>query len=205
MTDFTLPPFVVPFGGWWIDVDLDGDIRAWAQRSAEEVLARWGVRNGRRARKLAAMLEAAGVVARKNQQGANMALLLYPALGEGIRAGVMFRPVDMSGHDEATGWEALISGLVPPERWAEVNPEETDIETPAGTCRRIRFLEAQRDPGNRVVEHLLYLWVFPGYGSGVVMSTAFQSLAEAGRWRSAVDELAKSATLDETAGTPGRG
>jgi hypothetical protein len=40
MTDFSLPPFAVPYGGWWIDVDLDGDLAAWARRSAEDVLAR---------------------------------------------------------------------------------------------------------------------------------------------------------------------
>jgi hypothetical protein len=79
------------------------------------------------------------------------------------------------------------------------------METPAGTCRRIRFLEAQRDAGTPAVEHLLYLWMFPGYGAGMVMSTTFQSLAEAGQWRPAVDELATSARLDESAGLPGRG
>jgi len=126
MTDFTLPPFVVDFGGWWIDVDLDGDLAAWARRSAEDVLARWGVRNRRRAGQLAAMLEAAGAATRERQQGAISAMLLYPALGEGIRAGVLF----------------------------------------------------------------------------FVMSCTFQSLAEAGQWRSAVDELAASAQLDQTAATP---
>ncbi len=52
------------------------------------------------------------------------------------------------------------------------------------------------------VEHLLYLWLFPQYGAGIVMSCTFQSLAEAGQWRSAVDELAASARLDQTAATP---
>jgi hypothetical protein len=26
MTDFVLPPFVIDYGGWWIHVDLDGDL-----------------------------------------------------------------------------------------------------------------------------------------------------------------------------------
>ena len=34
------------------------------------------------------------------------------------------------------------------------------------------------------------------------MSITFQSLAEAGRWRPAVEELATAARLDETAGRP---
>jgi hypothetical protein len=42
-------------------------------------------------------------------QGAISAMLLYPALGEGIRADVLFFPVDMSGHDETSGWDAPLS------------------------------------------------------------------------------------------------
>lgn len=202
MTDFTLPPFAVPYGGWWIDVDLDGDLAGWARRSAEDVLARWGVRNRRRAGQLAAMLEAAGAATRGKQQGAISAMLLYPALGEGIRAGVLFFPVDMSGHDETSGWDALTSWVLSADQAAAADPEVTAIETPAGTCRRIRLSAAERDAGNRVVEHLLYLWLFPQYGAGIVMSCTFQSLAEAGQWRSAVDELAASARLDQTAATP---
>lgn len=30
MTDFVLLPFVIGYGGWWIDVDLGGDLQAWA-------------------------------------------------------------------------------------------------------------------------------------------------------------------------------
>ncbi len=204
MTEFTLPPFVLPYGGWWIEVDLEGDLAAWARRSAGDVLARWGDRNGRHARKLAGLLEAAGRVTREKQQGAILALLLYPSPGEGIRAGTLVFPVDMSGHDEASGWEAVTGGLVPPERWAELSPEVTDIATPAGTCRRIRTLEAHGDAGAPVIEHLMYVWMFARYGAAIVMSTTFQSLAEAGRWRSAVEELATSAELDETVGTPPR-
>jgi hypothetical protein len=65
-------------------------------------------------------------------------MLLYPALGEGIRAGALFFPVDMSGHDEASGWDALTSWVLSAEQAAEADPEVTEIETPAGTCRRIR-------------------------------------------------------------------
>jgi len=201
MTDFALPPFIVDYGGWWIDVDLHGDIQAWARHSAEDVLARWGVRNGRRATKLAAALAEAARSARK-AQGANMALLLYPALGEGIRAGILFFPVDMSGHDEVSGWEAMLGNILPAATRDEVNPEITGIETQAGSCRRIRFEQGLHGSGGPVIEQLAYLWVFPRYGAGVIMSTTFQSLAEAGRWRSAIDELAASARLDESAGTP---
>jgi hypothetical protein len=34
MTEFALPPFVVPYGGWWIEVDMEGDLAPWARRSA---------------------------------------------------------------------------------------------------------------------------------------------------------------------------
>lgn len=47
---------------------------------------------------------------------------------------------------------------------------------------------------------LLIGWSEVGqYGSGVALATSFADLAEAGRWRSATDELAKSASLEECA------
>jgi hypothetical protein len=203
MTDFTLPPFTVDFGGWWIDVDLHGDIEAWARRSAEDVLARWGAQNRRRAAKLAAMLEQAAQITRRTQ-GANMALLLYPVLGEGIRAALLFFPIDVSGHDQESGWQAMLDDLLPPAVRDQVHPEITEMATAAGPCRRVRFEQARPEPGGQVIEQLAYLWMFPQYGAGVIMSTTFQNLAEAGRWRPAIDELATSAKLDATAGTPHR-
>ena len=32
MTDFALPPFIVDYGGWWIDVDLHGDLLSMSWR-----------------------------------------------------------------------------------------------------------------------------------------------------------------------------
>lgn len=201
MTDFVLPPFVIDYGGWWIDVDLDGDLQAWAGQAARDVLARWGGHGRRRAAKLTAMLAEAGASARK-AQGAILALLLYPVPGEGLRGGALLFPVDMSGHDEASGWQALLDDLLPPALREEVRPEITEIQTPAGTCRRVRFEQCPDGPGGPVVEQLAYLWVFPRYGAGVIMSITFQNLAEAGRWRPAVEDLAMAARLDETAGMP---
>jgi hypothetical protein len=201
MTDFVLPPFVVDYGGWWIHVDLDGDLEAWAGQAAREVLARWGMNRRRSIGKLATMLAEAGRSARK-AEGAISALLLYPVPGEGLRGGVLLFPVDMSGHDEASGWQALLDDFLPPELRKEVQPQITEIQTPAGTCRRVRFEQCPGGPGGPVVEQLAYLWVFPQYGAGMIMSITFPSLAEAGRWRDAVEKLAMAARLDETAGLP---
>ena len=165
------------------------------------MLARWDVHSRRRVAKLAAMLAEAGRSIRK-AEGAISALLLYPAPGEGLRGAVVFYPVDMSGHDEASGWQALLDDLLPPALRDEVSPEITEIQTPAGTARRVRFEQCPAGSAGPVIEQLAYLWVFPQYGAGMIVSITFKSLAEAGRWRGAVEDLALAARLDETSGMP---
>jgi hypothetical protein len=64
-------------------------------------------------------------------------------------------------------------------------------EAPAGPCRRVRQLVADGDqPERPVSEHLAYLWLFPDYGAGVILATAFSDLVQAGRWRPVLDDLA---------------
>jgi hypothetical protein len=41
MTNFTLPPFVVDWDGRWVDVDMRGDLREWAQGTTRDVPDRW--------------------------------------------------------------------------------------------------------------------------------------------------------------------
>lgn len=193
---FTVPPFVVDYDIRWISVDLRGDLGAWARKSAKDVLARWGSRGGIREKNLARFLEEAGKIARKAPDVASMAYLLYPVLGEKIRAIVRLMPVDMRGHDEASGWEAMLAWLVPPAETG-IDPEITDIPTDAGLCKRIRY---RHTAGNGPTEHLAYAWVYPEYGSAVVMSCAFTDLGEADEWRPVVDELVAAAQLDENTG-----
>jgi hypothetical protein len=98
----------------------------------------------------------------------------------------------------------MLDDLLPAAIRGEVHPEITEMGTAAWPCRRVRFEQVKPGPGGQVIEQLAYLWMFPQYGAGVIMSTTFQSLAEAGRWWPTIDELATSARLDKTAGTPRR-
>jgi hypothetical protein len=197
MTEFSLPPMVVNYDGRWIDVDIHGDIADWAQRSARDVLDRFGQRpGGKREKKLAKYLEGAGTIARRAQDS-NMMYMLYPVLGEGVRAIVRFCPVDMSGWQEDEAWPVLLKGLIPDEPWEE-SPEITEMATPAGTCRRIKRRTVTGEGSTRGVgEQLAYCWVFPQYGAGVVMTTAFQSLQEAGLWMPTLDELALAVGMEQ--------
>jgi hypothetical protein len=193
---FTIPPFAVDYDIRWISVDLDGDIAVWARKSAQDVLARWGAKGGRREKDLAKFLEEAGTIVRRMPDVASGAFLLYPGVGEKIRAMVRLMPVDMHGHDQNSGWSAMLAWLLPPKNTG-IDPEITDIGTRAGLCKRIRF----RLTDNRgSVEQLAYTWVYPQYGAAVIMSCTFTDLEEADQWRPAVDELAAAAELDEAAG-----
>jgi hypothetical protein len=200
MAEFSIPPVVIEYGGWWIDVDLKEDPATWAQRTAPQVLSRWGWRGARYKKQLTSVLEGAAEIARKAQDAIGV-LLLYPELGNSIRALVRSVPFDLSGHDEDSAWTALLGALTPTEGdgLSARAPEITDISTPAGTCKRLRF-EQQLGNENALGEQLAYMWVFPQYGAGVALTTMFRDLAEAGRWRPAIDDLAKSVTLDENAG-----
>jgi hypothetical protein len=196
MTEFTLPPLVVDYDGRWIDVDLHGDLGDWARRAAREVLARWDARGGRREKRLTALLEAAGQVARQAED-ASMVFLLYPELGGSVQAMVRFCPVDLAGNDELHSWSGVVSELFPPDTWGDDPPEATEIASPAGTCRRLRRRHVMREVGG-VGEHLTYIWVFPQYGAGVIMAPSFANMEEADRWLPAIDKLAATAQLDES-------
>lgn len=200
MTEFSIPPLVIGYGSWWIDVDLREDPRTWAERTAPEILARWGEKGGRRRKHVAKVLAAAAQAARRGQD-ATAVFLLYPELDGEVRAFARLIPVDLSGHDEESAWKAMLESLVPVQGDATASGTEeiTDIATPAGPCKRIRYQEpiAKDNPG--IGEHLVYVWALAQYGAGVLLTTWFADLAEAGRWRSAIDELAASASLDETA------
>jgi len=67
----------------------------------------------------------------------------------------------------------------PMDRLWNLPPEQLDV------------LRADGDqPERPVSEHLAYLWLFPDYGAGVILATAFSDLVQAGRWRPVLDDLA---------------
>jgi len=202
VTGFAMPPFAVSYDARWVAVDLEADLRAWARRMASEVLARSGGRPSRREeRRVAAVLEAAGAVARKAQD-ASIALLLYPDVSERVRAVVRFCPVDLGDREEDEAWAGILETLAP-DLPGLPSAEVTDITTPAGLCRRICQRVAVGEGSERpVYEQLAYVWVFPEQSAGVIMTTAFTDLAEAGRWRPALDVLAVGAEREPPVGGP---
>jgi len=190
MTAFALPPVIVAYDAHWVEVDLRGDVAQWARRAAAEVLTRsGGPARGADARQLAKLFAAAGVIARRAQD-ATISLLLYPGPESGIRAIARFCPVDLSGQDGDGAWAGLESIAVV-DLPGQEPPEITALDTAAGPCRRVRQLVADTDqPGRPVSENLAYLWLFPDYGAGVILATAFSDLVQAGRWRPVLDDLA---------------
>ena len=190
VTAFALPPLVVDYDAHWVEVDLRGDAGQWAQRAAAEVLARSGEQARRTdARQLAKLFAAAGSIARRAQD-ATISLLLYPGPEFGVQAIARFCPVDLSGQDGDDAWAGLESIAVV-DLPGQEPPEITELDTAAGPCRRVRQLVADGDqPERPVSEHLAYLWLFPDYGAGVILVTAFSDLVRAGRWRPVLDDLA---------------
>jgi hypothetical protein len=195
MSGFTLPPLVVDYDDRWLDVPLRGDARQWARTTARDIACRADLK-GRQERKLAGILEGAGEIAQRATD-ASMGLLLFPDIREPIRAFVRFCPVDLAGTDGDEAWPALRDWLLPDEP-GEEPADITEIATRAGTCRRIRFRPVTSEGSVRAVgEQVAYAWVFPRYDAGVIMTTAFPNIEDAGRWRPALDELAAAARLEE--------
>jgi hypothetical protein len=194
MSGFSLPPLVVDHDDRWLDVPLRGDVRQWAKSTARDIAGRAGLK-GRQERKLAGILEGAGEIAQRATD-ASMGLLLFPDIWEPIRAFVRFCPVDLAGADGDQAWPALRDWLLPDEPWEEP-ADITEIATKAGTCHRVRIRQVTGEGSVRAVgEQLAYAWVFPRYDAGVIMTTAFPNLEDAGRWRPALDELAATAELE---------
>lgn len=200
MTGFAPPPLSVVHDAQWVEVDLIGDLAAWARDTAAGILDRAGDRGPgpAAASRLTALLEGAGGLAR-GAGDAVIALLLFPTLADGIKAVVRFSLIDLAGRDEAGAWAELIPALARPDGGAEP-PEVTDVPSRAGTCRRIRQRYLRGEGRDRPVgEQVGYVWVLPGYGAGVAMTTGFTDLVEAGRWRAALDALAGGVELSPAA------
>jgi hypothetical protein len=193
MTEFEPPPVVVDHDENWITVDLKGDLGDWARRTASGIMSRVPGRPRRRIEKhMVSVLEGAGAIARR-AQGASIAMLLAPDVNDKIKAVVRFCPVDLAGKDEDEAWAELVSALSTDEP-----PDVTEIATGAGPCRRIRqrYAAGEQGPERPVGEHVNYVWLLPRWGAAVIMTTAFDDLLEAGRWRAALDKLAGGVGLE---------
>lgn len=192
MNEFSLPPLAVGYDSRWVNVPLSGDLGGWAEKATKDYAAK----HGGNKKQIRALLEGAGQIARRAEDAA-MALILMPVAAEGVRALVRFCPVNMSRLGESDDhWTALLGNLVPESEWEEA-AEITELTTKAGPCRRIirRYVEGEGDT-RAVGEHVGYAWLFPQYAAGIFMVTSFINLAEATRWRSALDELAAAVELE---------
>jgi hypothetical protein len=197
VTAFRLPPLAVDYDPCWVEVEFRGDLSDWARRTARELLARPGNRGqGPAVRRVAAVLEGAGAVARRAQD-ASLALLLYPSLDQGVRAVARFCPVDLAGQQGDEAWAGML-GMVSADLPGQDSAEVLELVTGAGSCRRVRQLAAQESSGGGrpAFEQLAYVWVFPAYGAGVILATAFTALAEADLWRPEFDKLAAAVELE---------
>jgi hypothetical protein len=203
MTAFAAPPLTVAYDPSWVEVDLHGDLGAWAARTAAEMTARAAGRGsgaGPGAERVAAVLEGAGALARQAGDAA-IALLLYPSLADGVRAVVRVCLVDLAGWEGEAAWAELLGSLAPAAPGQDP-PEVLEVASPAGVCRRVRQRYTTGAGSERPVgEQLAYTWLFPDYGAGVVMTAAFADLLDAGRWRPALDALAAGVELDRAGGT----
>jgi hypothetical protein len=195
MSEFSLPPLAVGYDGRWVHVPLSGDLDEWA----EQATADYATAHGGDKQQIRALLAGAGKIVRDAGDSV-MALILLPVAAEGIRALVRFCPVDMSaaGEDD-DNWSTLIGDLTPNSPWEEA-AEVTEMATKAGPCRRVIYQSVEGEGNTRAVtENVAYAWLFPQYGAGVYMMTAFVGLGEAHRWRGALDELAAAVELAQAA------
>jgi hypothetical protein len=199
MTGFQLPPLAVDYNQLWIEADVLGrqDPGTWAWRAAAQLLARppfAGLRTPEGEKRLAAVMEQAGTLARK-QPGASMGFLLVPSPEDGIKGLAAFSPVDLAGQGRDEAWTELLEQLAP-EFPGDFPPEISEMETKAGQCRRlVQRYPSGEGPERQIGLHAFYLWVFEEYGAAVIMSMSFTSLLEAARWVPALDQLAADTTL----------
>ncbi|HEV3381421.1 MAG TPA: hypothetical protein VG142_10625 [Trebonia sp.] len=195
MSEFSLPPLAVGYDSRWVHVPLTGDLDEWAKQAT----ANYAATHGGNKRQIRALLAGAGEIARRAKD-AVLALVLIPVAADGVRALVRFCPVDMSAvREDDDSWSALIGDLTPDSPWEE-DAEVTEITTKAGPCRRIVRRTVEGEGNTRAItENVAYAWLFPEYAAGICMTTAFVSLSEAVRWRSALDELAAAVELEPAA------
>jgi hypothetical protein len=193
MTEFSLPPLVVGWDNRWVQVPLSGNLDDWARKAAENYVGS----HGGSKRQVRGLLEGAGEIARRAGDAA-VTLVLIPVAAEGIRALVRFCPVDLSDRPEGDdGWSVLLGELAPDSPWEEA-AKITEVTTKAGPCRRIiRRYVAGEGETRGIGENVSYVWLFPQHGAGLWMLTSFANLAEAGLWRSALDELAAAVELEQ--------
>ena len=182
---------------YWLEVDLDTEPAEWVPGALRE---RWQERG------LAPQPDVFDLVAhalemvvtsiREEDPPPFMAFLLHPLPDDGPLAAVALRT---EGLDEPIGLEQLAAELRLPEELLTAPAEEAVLDSLAGPVVRVvqRFVAPGNEDDGTVTETIAYAWVLDddGHPVALTLSTAFEDLGDAVRWRNALDELALSLTV----------
>jgi len=188
MTGLRLDP-----DGHWVQVDLAAQPGAWA---ADTVNRRWTEQrlepDPHRAEVITASV--ARIVGALDDLDA--AFLLYPAADKPVVTVVGLRTFPAS---PGLTLDALGEELCVPEDMLERPRQRSVIETPAGTAVRLvqRYGEPLSPDAAEIRDHVAYGWLVSGNDHEkvvVTVSTVFVDLVAAGKWITAVDELARCLT-----------
>lgn len=179
----------------WVQVDLAAQPREWA---AETVSRRWAEQrlepDLHRAEVMTASV--ARIVGALDQDALDAALLLYPAADKPVVTVVGLRTFPAP---PGLTLDALGEELCVPEEMLERPRQRSVVETPAGTAVRLaqRYGEPLSPDAAEIRDHVAYSWLVSGSdheNAVVTVSTLFVDLVAAGKWITAVDELARSLT-----------
>jgi hypothetical protein len=189
------------FGPVWAEADLEADPRTAAQAL---VVERWAAQrlpiDAERAQRVAGELARTLLVLRSENPPPALALLLYPKADESL---VTVATLRAQGFGELLKPADVVEELrLPAEFGATV--EEEELQTSGGTA--VRLVQRHRPDGAEAdQEHVVYLWLLDDDAAEdtgdepstvvITLSSAFEDVAEAGRWRPALDELARGLTL----------
>lgn len=182
-------------GRHWVQVDLTAPPGEWA---ADTVRQRWEAQGRDLDPHRAEMVTAsvARIVGALDAAALDAALLLHPAAD-----GPVLTVLGLRAYPAPPGrtLDALGEELSVPEEMLERPRECSDVQTPAGSA--VRLVQRYREPCSsgveEVREHVAYGWLVAGRDqiNIVVASTTFIDLVAAGTWIGALDELARSATV----------
>ena len=190
MTGLRLDP-----DGHWVQVDLATQPRAWA---ADTVSRRWMEQrldpDLHRAEVITASVTR--IIGALDTADLDAALLLYPTADKPVVTVVGLRT--FPAPPELT-LNVLGEELCVPEEMLERPRQQSVIETPAGTA--VRLVQRYREPLSpgveEIHEHVAYGCLVAGSDHEnvvVTVSTVFVDLVAAGKWITAVDELAQCLT-----------
>lgn len=183
----------------WAEADLETEPLAAARAL---VLERWAAQrrpiDAERAQRIAGELARVLTVLRTENPPPALALLLYPVADESLVALATLRA---QGFDEPVKLGDVLAELRLPAGLRPGPAQEEELETAGGPA--VRLVQRHRSPGTGAEqEHVVYVWLLDDAGPDgdpgsvvITLSTAFDEPAEAGRWRPALDELARGLAL----------